>query len=461
MKRRSFLKYIGIGAAAATVASCIKSNDNSEPSPKRHKKGPMTMRTNHNTGDKVSLLGYGCMRLPVVEGEDETTDCIDQDEVNNLTDYALKHGVNYFDTAPVYCKGRSEHAMGIALSRHPRNSYFLATKMSNFSPDTWPREKSIAIFENSLKELQTDYVDYLLLHAIGGSSEQYDAMQTFNARFIDNGILQYLIDKKAAGKIRNLGFSYHGDVAIFDHLLKEMDEGRAHWDFVQIQHNYVDWHHSKDVNDRNTNSEYLYNELAKRNIPVVIMEPLLGGRLADVPATVAAKMKQRRPDDSIAAWAFRYAGTKPAILTVLSGMTYMEHLQDNINTYSSLDEITPDEDEFLQEVAMEIILNNNVPCTGCAYCMPCPFGIDIPTIFAYYNKCINDDNVPRDTRNPRYAEARRAFLVGYDRTVPRLRQAAHCIGCGTCAMHCPQSIDIPGEMHNIDIYTQKLRANKV
>jgi hypothetical protein len=459
MKRRSFLKYIGIGAAAATVASCIKSADNDSPAAK-HKKGPMTMRTNHNTGDRVSLLGYGCMRLPVIKGEDETIDYIDQDEVNNLTDYALKNGVNYFDTAPVYCKGRSEHAMGIALSRHPRNSYFLATKMSNFSPDTWPREKSIAIFENSLKELQTDYVDYLLLHAIGGSSDEYSSMQTFKARFIDNGILQYLQDQKKAGKIRNLGFSYHGDIAIFNHLLKEMDEGRAHWDFVQIQHNYVDWNHAKDVNESNTNSEYLYNELAKRNIPIVIMEPLLGGRLANVPASVAAKMKKRRPNDSVASWAFRYAGTLPQILTVLSGMTYMEHLQENINTYSSLDEITPSENEFLQEVAMEIILNNNVPCTGCSYCMPCPFGIDIPTIFAHYNKCINDDNVPRDTRNPRYAEARRAFLVGYDRKVPRLRQAAHCIGCGTCTMHCPQSIDIPAEMHNIDIYTQKLRAHK-
>jgi hypothetical protein len=451
---------MGIGAAAATVASCIKS-DNGTITTKKHKKGPMTMRTNHNTGDKVSLLGYGCMRLPVIESEDdETVDFIDQDEVNRLTDYAIKNGVNYFDTAPVYCKGRSEHAMGIALSRHPRDTYFIATKMSNFNPDTWQREKSIAIFENSLKELQTDYIDYMLLHSVGGSSEEYDSMQTFRGRFIDNGILEYLQQQKANGKIRNLGFSYHGDVAIFSHLLKEMDEGRAHWDFVQIQHNYVDWNHAKDTNERNTNSEYLYAELEKRNIPVVIMEPLLGGRLVNVPATVAAKMKQRRPDDSVASWAFRYAGTKPGILTVLSGMTYMEHLQDNINTYSSLDEITGDEDEFLQEVAMEIILNNNVPCTGCAYCMPCPYGIDIPTIFAFYNKCINDDNVPRDTRNPRYAEARRAFLIGYDRTVPRLRQAAHCIGCGVCAMHCPQSIDIPGEMHNIDVYTQKLRANK-
>lgn len=460
MKRRSFLKYIGIGAAAATVASCIKSTDKNGVIPSKHKKGPMTMRTNHNTGDKVSLLGYGCMRLPVIEGEDETVDTIDQDEVNNLTDYALENGVNYFDTAPVYCKGRSEHAMGIALSRHPRNSYFLATKMSNFSPETWPREKSIAIFENSLKELQTDYVDYLLLHAIGGSADGMDAMQTYRARFVDNGILQYLIEQKQAGKIRNLGFSYHGDIAVFDYLLSEMDEGRAHWDFVQIQHNYVDWNHAKDVNERNTNSEYLYGELSKRNIPIVIMEPLLGGRLANVPATVAAKMKQRRPDDSIASWAFRYAATMPAILTVLSGMTYMEHLQENISTYSSLDEITEEENEFLQEVAMEIILNDNIPCTGCAYCMPCPYGIDIPTIFAHYNRCINDDNVPRDTRNPRYAAARKAFLVGYDRAVPRLRQAAHCIGCGSCALHCPQSIDIPGEMRNIDAYTQKLRANK-
>lgn len=453
---------MGLGAGAAVIGSSCsgKKNDATEVEGKHHTSGPMTMRVNENTGDTVSLLGYGCMRLPV-EQLSETEDRIDQEEVNRLVDYALEHGVNYFDTSPAYCKGRSEEAMGIALSRHDRNKYFIATKLSNFAPQTWPREESIKMFENSLKYLKTDYVDYLLLHAIGGSSEEMSSDKMFETRYIDNGILDWLVEQKKAGRIRNLGFSFHGDIAIFDRMLKEMDEGKIHWDFVQIQHNYVDWEHAGNGTRENTNSMYMYDELAKRNIPVVVMEPLLGGRLANVPNKIAEKMKQRRPDDSVASWAFRFAGSQPRILTVLSGMTYMEHLQDNLRTFSSLDPITDDEAKFLDESALEIALNNQVPCTGCAYCMPCPYGVDIPGIFAHYNKCINEDNAPRDRRNPGYGKARQAFLVGYDRTVPRLRQASHCIACGACVSHCPQSIPIPQRMHEISEYVTALRANKI
>lgn len=463
MERRKFLKYMGLGAGAALVApSCIrndKKSDGEDVTPRKHNSGPMSMRTNPNTGDKVSLLGYGWMRLPMKELPDGSRE-IDQEEVNRLADHALANGVNYFDTSPAYTMGKSEESMGIALSRHPRDKYFIATKLSNFAPQTWPREKSIEMFENSLRYLKTDYVDYLLLHAIGGTSGELDAMQTYEERFVKNGMLDWLVEQKKAGRIRNLGFSYHGDVAVFDRLLEEMDKGQVHWDFVQIQHNYVDWNHANEVNKANQNSEYLYGELEKRGIPAVVMEPLLGGRLASVPASVAAKMRQRRPDDSVASWAFRFAGTHPGILTVLSGMTYMEHLEDNLRTYSSLDPVTDEENEFLQQVAMEIILNNQVPCTACAYCMPCPYGVDIPGVFAHYNKCINDDNTPRSVMNPRYAEARRAFLVGYDRAVPRLRQAERCIGCGTCVSHCPQSIEIPKRLHEIDDYVKNLRAGK-
>lgn len=449
---------MGLGAAAIT-ASCLRKSDKSDASaPTLHNSGPMTMRTNHNNGDKVSLLGYGCMRLPVIEIS-ETENEIDQEEVNRLTDYALEHGVNYFDTAPVYCKGRSEKAMGTALSRHPRDKYFIATKMSNFAPETWPREKSIEIFNNSLKNLQTDHIDYMLLHAVGGTAQGLDAMETFEERFIKNGILDFLKQQKTKGVIRNLGFSYHGDIAVFDRLLSEMDNGKQHWDFVQIQHNYVDWKHAPVINDNNTASEYLYGELEKRNIPAVVMEPLLGGRLAKAPQSVAAKMKQRRPNDSIASWAFRFAGTQPGILTVLSGMTYMEHLVDNLRTYSSLDPISDNEYKFLQDVAMEIVMNNEVPCTGCEYCMPCPYGVNIPAIFSHYNKCINEDMVPRSTEKEDYAKARRAFLIGYDRTAPKLRQASHCIGCGKCVYECPQDIDIPSRLHEIDQYVTNLRAN--
>lgn len=455
ISRRRFLRHLGIGAVAGIATACggkvvTESNKKKEPD------GKMTYRVNHNTGDSVSVLGYGCMRLPTVAGaKDDADPEIDQEAVNAQVDYALEHGVNYFDTSPAYCKGRSEHVMGIALARHPRDSYFIATKLSNFAPSTWPREESIAMFENSLKELQTDYIDYLLLHAVGQGS--FDAL---NSRYIDNGILDYLKEKKEAGVIRNLGFSYHGDVKVFDHLLEMMDRGEVHWDFVQIQLNYIDWNNAKKINERNTDASYLYAELERRDIPVVIMEPLLGGRLASVSAPIAAKMKQRRPDDSVASWAFRYAATRSGILTVLSGMTYLDHLKENVATYSPLDPISEEENEFLEVVAQEILQNDTVPCTDCKYCMPCPYGVNIPAIFAHYNKCINDDNVARDTRDPHYDKARRAFLVGYDRAVPRLRQASRCIACGNCLSECPQSINIPARLHDIDSYVDRLKAGK-
>ena len=455
ISRRRFLRHLGIGAVAGIATACggkvvTESNKKKEPD------GKMTYRVNHNTGDSVSVLGYGCMRLPTVAGaKDDADPEIDQEAVNAQVDYALEHGVNYFDTSPAYCKGRSEHVMGIALARHPRDSYFIATKLSNFAPSTWPREESIAMFENSLKELQTDYIDYLLLHAVGQGS-----FEALNSRYIDNGILDYLKEKKEAGVIRNLGFSYHGDVKVFDHLLEMMDRGEVHWDFVQIQLNYIDWNNAKKINERNTDASYLYAELERRDIPVVIMEPLLGGRLASVSAPIAAKMKQRRPDDSVASWAFRYAATRPGILTVLSGMTYLDHLKENVATYSPLDPISDEENEFLEVVAQEILQNDTVPCTDCKYCMPCPYGVNIPAIFAHYNKCINDDNVARDTRDPHYDKARRAFLVGYDRAVTRLRQASRCIACGNCLSECPQSINIPARLHDIDSYVDRLKAGK-
>lgn len=449
ISRRDFFKIAGsAGLASAGLAAC---NDRRESTNAAIQTalGEMTYRTNPNTGDKVSILGYGCMRWPTLPGGDEP---MDQETINALVDYALEHGVNYFDTSPAYCKGRSERATGIALARHPRNQYFIATKLSNFAPSTWSREASIAMYRNSFKELQTEYIDYLLLHGVGMGD---DGMAALHSRYIDNGVLDFLLEERRAGRIRNLGFSYHGDIKVFDYLLSKQDEYK--WDFVQIQMNYLDWRHAKETNPRNTNAEYLYGELAKRNIPVVIMEPLLGGRLSKVHDHIVARLKQREPGRSVASWAFRFAGTFPNVLTVLSGMTYMEHLQDNLHSFCPLQPLTNEETQFLYDTADLMMQYPTVPCNDCKYCMPCPYGIDIPSILLHYNKCVNEGNIPESRQAENYREARKAFLVGYDRSVPRLRQANHCIGCSQCVHHCPQSIDIPKELQRIDRFVEHLK----
>ena len=463
MNRRHFLKVAGGTAVAssAVLAACSNQNtqDDMSISAEDVPKDKMTYRINPNTGDRVSLLGYGMMRLPVEGGTTmrENPDApIDQELVNKEVDFAIEHGVNYFDTSPAYCQGKSETATGIALHRHPRDKYYIATKLSNFSPETRPLEKSKQMFYNSLKELQVDYIDYMLLHGIGGGE---DAEETFNIRFMENGILDWLVEQKEAGKIRNLGFSYHGDIAIFDNLLQWHDEGAYHWDFVQIELNYLDWKHAKEINESNTNAEYLYAELKKRGIPAVIMEPLLGGRLANMPDAIVADMKRRDPNNSVASWAFRYAGTPEGVLTVLSGMTWMDHLMENIKTYSPLKPVTKEEDVFLEKIADKIVDLQTIPCNDCNYCMPCPYGLNIPAIFVHYNKCIKEGNLVRNEKDSDYKRARKAFLVGYDYSVPKLRQANHCIGCGQCNSHCPQRIDIPKEMEKIDQFVEKLKQS--
>ena len=457
--RRTFLKALGLGtatAAAPVIVSCA--TDSKKGNAQEPPVGKMTYRENPKTHEKVSILGYGMMRLPATNGKPfgrENDAEIDQEMVNRQIDYAIEHGVNYFDTSPAYSRGLSEHATGIALSRHKREKYFIATKLSNFSPETWSREASIEMFQNSLKELQVDYIDYLLLHAIGGGNEKMTAMEVFEARYINNGMLEYLMEQREKGVIRNLGFSYHGDIAVFDNLLANHDKYK--WDFVQIELNYLDWRHAKDFNEENTNAEYLYAELDKRGIPAVIMEPLLGGRLASLPKPLAQEILARDPERTLASWAFRYAGSFPRVLTVLSGMTYMEHLKENLCTYSPLEELTEEEKNFLYGIADEIVGYNTIPCNDCKYCMPCPYGIDIPGVLTHYNKCIAEGNLTRDRKDPDYARARRAFLIGYDRSVPKLRQADQCIGCGQCVSHCPQRIESPREMERINNYVEALK----
>ena len=463
--RKTFLKYLGGGVASTSLLlmACKqkgKTPESGGTTERESRKEDMEYRINPNTGDRVSLLGYGLMRMPAV-GQGSARDVhdapIDQEMVNRQIDYAIEHGVNFFDTSPAYCQGQSEHSAGIALSRHKRSEYFISTKMSNFSPESQTRQGSIEMFENSLKELRVDYIDYMLLHNVGIGR---DGMANFKARYIDNGIIDWLVEQKKKGRIRNLGFSYHGDIAVFDMLLRWMDEGKYHWDFVLIELNYLDWEYAKEINPMNTNAKYLYEEVTKREIPVMVMEPLLGGRLANVPDAIVAKMKSREPEMSVASWAFRFAGSQKGVLTVLSGMTYMHHLKENLLTFSPLKPLTDEEEAFLQTIADDIYNLKTIPCNECNYCMPCPYGIDIPGVLSYYNRSIKESNLPNKGReHPDYRRARRAFLVGYDRSMPYIRQASHCIGCGQCIEHCPQRINIPAEMQKIDALVEQLKKD--
>ena len=427
--------------------------------------GAMTTRTGRH-GEKVSLLGYGAMRLPTTDGGNATGRLgkapagyspapIDQSAVNAHIDYLLEHGVNYFDTSPAYCMGRSEGVLGKALKRHPRDRYFIATKLSNFAERQYSFEASRQLFEDSLKNLETDYVDFYLLHAVGNGG-----FSTFKRRYVDNGIIPWLMEQKAKGRIRNIGWSFHGDKAAVDWLLAKHDSGEYVWDFAQIQMNYVDWHHAKEVNDRNLDAEYLYGELDRRGIPIVVMEPLLGGRLAKFNYAVSSKLKGMDPDASLASWAFRFCGTYPRVLTVLSGMTYMKNIEENVATYSPLKPLSQKELDSLEVAARLMLQNKTVPCNLCQYCMPCPYGIDIPGVFDCWNTACTEDRLPDNPTSPSYAANRRRFLADYDREIPDLRQAEHCIGCGRCVPHCPQRIDIPEKMADIDAQVAEWRKEE-
>ena len=450
--RRTFLKLFGAGTAATVMTACTGNSKQANEAADEYKKqvepptDQMTYRENPK-GEKVSLLGYGMMRLPT---KPDNQNEYDQEMINRQVDYAIEHGVNYFDTSPVYCQGKSEACTGIALSRHKRSEYFVATKLSNFHPSTQSREASIEMYRNSMKELRVDYIDYYLLHAVGGG------MDEFNARYVNNGIMDFLLKEREAGRIRNLGFSFHGFKDVFDEVLA-LDE-KYHWDFVQIELNYLDWNFANEISSRNVDASYLYAELEKRGIPAVIMEPLLGGRLVKLPQYLVNELKQRNPERSVASWAFRYAGTPKGVLTVLSGMTYMEHLKDNLLSYCPLKPLTDDEMKYLHEdIANKIFGLENIPCNDCKYCMPCPYGVDIPGIFVHYNKCKNEGMLPHEVGDSEYHKHRRQYLVSLDRAVERQRQPDHCIGCGQCEPHCPQNIRIPRELQKLDQMIEQLK----
>lgn len=445
--RRQFLKHLGRGGASIIGLMATEPFRAIAQNPREKKStdaatadNRMTYRVNRHTNDKVSLLGYGMMRLPYKDGK------IDQEEVNREVDYAIAHGVNYFDTAPIYCGGKSEEAVGIALSRHPRDSYYIATKMSNMGSDLWDLEKAKEMYRNSMKQLRVDYIDYYLLHSVGGKG-----MEEFTPRFEDNGLLEFLLEERKAGRIRNLGFSYHGNVEVFDYLVDNNDE--FNWDFVQIQMNYIDWRHAGQWN---TDAEYLYNKLEKSGIQAVLMEPLRGGRLAKVSDEDMKPLREARPADSAARWAFRWAGTHQNVLTALSGMTTMEMLRENVDTFSPLDPCSEKEFEMLAKVADTMAGVPVIPCTDCKYCMPCPFGVNIPGNLALYNKAVNDKLLPLPDKDSADCQERIDKVAAlFKEGLNRRQWATKCTDCEACIPKCPQQIRIPSRMTRIVEILQK------
>ena len=442
MNRRQFLQKLGLGASSALAMMALEplnalAGNKTKPGTVRYDAtadNRMTYRVQHGSGQKISLLGFGMMRLPD-----------NQEEVDRLVDYAIAHGVNYFDTAPMYMGGRSEVLTGNTLSRFPRESYHVATKMSNQNRRLWSFDDSKRMYEQSFERLKVDYIDYYLLHSIGGG------METLKGRFLDNGILDFLLKEREAGRIRHLGFSYHGDVRDFDWLLDRHDQ--YHWDFVQIQMNFLDWRHAslRQGRRRDADAEYLYDKLEKTGVQAVIMEPLRGGAFGRMASELADQLKAVRPDDSTARWAFRWVGSYPNVLTTLSGMNRMEHLVDNVATFSPLEVCTDAENKLLANIADQMSGFPTIPCTTCAYCMPCPYGVDIPGNFAYYNEAVNSHVLPLpDKASADYAARKQQFADGLKKALPdTARWANQCTDCEECLSKCPQQIRIPNQMARI------------
>ena len=404
-----------------------------------------------NNGQKISLLGYGAMRMPTVDGghangwvkEGYSQSSIDQAQLNEQVKYLLDHGVNYFDTSPAYCRGESEGRLGEALkaSGYDRKDYVIATKLSNFAPQQYPLDECKRMFEASLKFLQTDYVDNYLLHAIGN-----DGFETFSKRYLENGALDWCATLRAQKRILNLGFSYHGDPKAFEWCLDHYDTYK--WDFCQIQMNYVDWRHAQEVNPRNLDAKYLYERLTALKIPVVIMEPLLGGRLARYNYALANELTPLDPEASLAKWALRFCGTYPNVMTILSGMTRTEHIKENVATFDPFTPCTERELVALERAAQALLKMNTVPCTDCKYCMPCPYGLDIPALLTFRN-LLATSQTALDAKEK---------LALYRKTVPEeLRRADHCTGCRRCVPHCPQGIDIPKALKDIDALIEEAK----
>lgn len=367
---------------------------------------------------KLSALGMGAMRLPVIDGNDSK---IDEVAAAKMVDYAMEHGINYYDTAWGYHNGNSEIVMGKVLNKYPRQNYYLATKFPGY--DLSNMDKAEEIFEQQLKKCGVSYFDFYLFHNV--CEMNIDAY--LNKEY---GIYDYLIKQKENGRIHHLGFSAHGSYDIMKRFLEAYGE---HMEFCQIQLNYIDWSFQ--------NAKAKVDLLNEYNIPIWVMEPLRGGKLAKMPETDTAKLKALCPNEEIPAWAFRFLQSIPNVKMILSGMSNFEQLKDNIQTFEADKALNANEMDTLLSIA-DGMLNNSLPCTACHYCVShCPQGLDIPSLLELYNE---------------HSFTGGGFIAPMAlMAVPKEKHPNACVGCKSCEAVCPQQIKISDAMAD---FATKLKA---
>ena len=374
------------------------------------------MMTNDFRGKSLSRLGFGTMRLPT-----NADGSIDEAQVAEMTAYALEHGVNYFDTAYPYHGGESEWVIGRVLSKYPRDSYYLATKYPGHQISSTGYNPA-EIFEDQLRKCGVEYFDFYLLHNVYEKSMEV---------YLDPqwGIVDYFKEQKRLGRIKHLGFSCHAETKGLKEFLDVCGEDM---EFCQIQLNWLDWT-LQDAKGK-------YDLLTRRGIPVWVMEPVRGGRLANLSDTEEARLKALRPDDSIASWGFRFLQALPNVKMVLSGMSNMEQMMDNVNTFSEDKPLTAEETALLLDIAEG--MKDSIPCTACRYCCDgCPAGLDIPGLISTYNEI---------RFSPAVNVAMRIEFM------PEDKKPTACIGCGQCTQMCPQNIDVPGALKDFAEKLSKL-----
>lgn len=356
-------------------------------------------------GIALSKLGMGAMRLPACE--DKEGQPIDYEKAQQIIARAMEAGINYYDTAYIYHGGDSEHFLGQALAKYPRDSFYVADK---FNLEANPDYR--AQFVEQLERLQMDYIDFYLLHGIGDNSID---------KFLANGCIDYFAQLKKEGRIRNMGFSYHGNVENLKRML-----GAHEWDFVQIQLNYYDWYFG--------DAKELYDILTEADIPIMVMEPVHGGMLADLCEESNAMLKSADGSRSVASWAIRWVMGLEQVQVILSGMSSMEQLEDNLATVSDYVPLSEAEQELVHEAVTLHRKTVTVPCTACRYCCTdCPMSLDIPRLMKAYNEY----------------KIGGAWRLNSLNALPEEKRPAACVACGECMRHCPQSIDVPKLMHDM------------